>query len=174
MLLEEADRLLVRGIAGHDVIGDGHAGPPRTGDRLFDEKLKQRIIANGADGKHALGMVKPQSASLSAGDQNDANLAVSQQLLALPGRFPVFGYFLRRIGQSDQIARPCGAPRAGFRLFSSRCCAGFRQETFDLREINGGDLCNKCFAFRWIEFIPRVQQMLLVVLLEWLDEFRGM
>ena len=160
---EESQRLLVRRRTGHQVERDPHPVPLGRGQDLFDMDLKQASAGNGADRKHALGMVKPQAGSLPSRDQDDADLPRRQGLLtparASAGEKRFFdassrkddhGYCRRRSpqGQIAEIA----------------LVLPLRIQLLDQREIDAADLPGQRLALPGVQICPKGQQMFLPVL----------
>ncbi len=116
---KELDRLLVRRRAGHQIQRNPHAVPSRRGQHLLDVDLKQGAAGDGADRKHALGMVETQAGPLPAGDEDDADLPGRQGLVT-----PAAGF-----GKREPVPDP-----SAFAAFS-RKAAGCRARATNSRKL---------------------------------------
>ena len=76
---EKRHGFVVRGGAGHQIERNPHAVAPRGGHDLLDVNLEERFVRDRPDGEHALRMIEAQPRPLSAGHENDAELARGQR-----------------------------------------------------------------------------------------------
>ena len=122
---EETERLLVRRRTGHQVERYPHPVPLGRGQDLFDMNLKQGSAGDGADRKHALGMVKPQAGPLPSGDQDHADLPGRQGLMTPAAGFRRREPVLRCVQPEGRRLGAARKARSRKLPWSCRCAYSF-------------------------------------------------
>jgi hypothetical protein len=143
--------------AGHHVPGERAVVARLGGAEVLGEELKQRLVADRPDGKHAFGLVKPQAGALPPRHHHRRNFALrDQRPPALPGLLVVGPASIVRLGREHVGG---GDPLA---LGDRHRIGALLSQPADGREIDPGHVAQQQRPLVRVKRIPVVKKVLLV------------